>query len=437
MTIARASRFAPAYVLASAGALILFGAAAKMARLAASSDFMPHGYCYQWNPLVLWLNVISDGLIVISYYCIPLALVHLVRKRSDLPFNWIFWMFGLFILGCGTTHLMEVWTVWHANYLLAGVIKAITASVSVMTAIMLVPLIPKAIALPSPEHLFQVNRELETQIAGREQVEQELRKILAERDHTVQELAERKEQLEKANQEMMSFTYTVSHDLRAPLRHIGAFSSMLEEEFRGDLPADAQRYLQRIQHGAQKMGTLVDDLLGYTRIGRQPLNLELISLSAIVENIAARFKAEAGQGDIEWHLHSLSSIRCDGELVNVVFENLISNAVKFTRDRRPAVIEVGSMTASGETTFYVRDNGIGFSMKYVDKIFGVFHRLHRAEEFGGTGIGLATAYRIIQKHGGRIWAEAEVGEGATFYFTLGEIRSRSQSNEIAYSHQEQ
>src|SRR4029077_182800 len=122
-----------------------------------SSDFMPHGYCFLWDPMVLWLHVVSDGLIVLSYYCIPVALIYLARRRRDLPFNWIFWMFGLFIVGCGTTHLMDIWTVWHASYRAAGIIKAITAAVSVATAVMLVPLIPKAIALPSTEQLRVMN----------------------------------------------------------------------------------------------------------------------------------------------------------------------------------------------------------------------------------------------------------------------------------------
>ena len=404
---------------------------AKISRFAASSDFMPHGYCFLWNPLVLWLNVVSDSLIVLSYYCIPLALVYLVRKRNDLPFNWIFWMFGLFILGCGTTHLMEVWTVWHASYLLAGIIKAITASVSVLTAIMLVPLLPKAIALPSPEHLSRVNHELQTQIAGRSRVEQELREILAAREQTVRELADRKEQLEKANQEMMSFTYTMSHDLRAPLRHISAFSGMLEEEFLNNLPEEGQRYVKRIQQGAQSMGTLVDDLLGYTHIGRQALTLHVASIGGIVNDIVERFKTAARQREIEWRLHPLPSVECDADLAKMVFENLISNAVKFTRGRRPAVIEIGSSSARGETVFYVKDNGIGFGMKYVTKAFGVFHRLHRAEDYEGTGIGLATAHRIIEKHGGRIWAEAAVDQGATFYFTLATPHRQTQANEIA------
>lgn len=143
--------------------------------IARSADFMPHGYCYMWDAPTVWLHVISDGLIALSYFCIPLALIYLVRRRRDLPFNWIFWMFGLFIVGCGTTHLMEIWTVWHASYLLAGAIKAITAVVSVATTVMLIPLLPKAIALPSTEQLRAVNAELRVQAYERRQVEDTLR----------------------------------------------------------------------------------------------------------------------------------------------------------------------------------------------------------------------------------------------------------------------
>ena len=139
-----------------------------------SSDFLPHGTCYLWDPHIVWLHVVSDSLITLAYYCIPLALVYLVRKRRDFPFNWIFWMFGLFILGCGTTHLLEVWTVWHGTYLLSGVVKALTAAVSVVTAAMLIPLIPKAVALPGRGQLQAINQELKHQVARRSQRELEL-----------------------------------------------------------------------------------------------------------------------------------------------------------------------------------------------------------------------------------------------------------------------
>jgi PAS domain S-box-containing protein len=158
---------------------------------------MPHGFCYLWNPRVLWLHVISDGLIVLAYYCIPLALVYLVRKRRDLPFNWIFWMFGLFIVSCGTTHLMEIWTVWHASYVAAGVVKAITAAASVGTALMLIPLIPKAVALPSSEQLNAINYELRLQAVEREEAQKKLEATLAERDRTLASLAEQKSAVEE------------------------------------------------------------------------------------------------------------------------------------------------------------------------------------------------------------------------------------------------
>jgi PAS domain S-box-containing protein len=172
---------------------------------AESKDFMPHGYCYMWDPSIVWLHVISDGIIALSYFCIPLALIYLVRRRRDLPFNWIFWMFGLFIVGCGTTHLMEIWTVWHASYRLAGVIKAITAAVSAATAVMLIPLLPKAIALPSAEQLRAVNDELRLQVAERQRVEQELRETLTLRERTLLDLEDRKAsvaELEVAQQQL-------------------------------------------------------------------------------------------------------------------------------------------------------------------------------------------------------------------------------------------
>jgi PAS domain S-box-containing protein len=191
--------------IAAVGWWIVLRAGGQTLISAQSDDFMPHGYCFLWNPLVLWLHVISDSLIVVSYFCIPLALVYLVRKRRDLPFNWIFWMFGVFILGCGTTHFMEVWTVWHPAYLLAGAIKAVTAAASVATAIALIPLIPKAVALPSPRDLQVLNDELRLQVDQREQAEGTLRETLAAREKTLSELAERQatvEDLEQAREEL-------------------------------------------------------------------------------------------------------------------------------------------------------------------------------------------------------------------------------------------
>jgi PAS domain S-box-containing protein len=638
-----------------------------------SSDFMPHGFCYLWDPRIVWLHVISDGLIALSYYCIPIILIYFIFKHRDRPFNRVFWMFGAFILACGTTHVMEIWNVWHGSYVLAGVVKAITAVVSVVTVAMLLPLIPKVISLPERLHLQEANLELEHEIAERKRAEQALKESLAARESAVKELAEQKfaldqhaivavtdlqgtityvndrfsainlysreeaigrnyrivnsgyhpkeffqkmydtlgkgrvwhgeirnrakdgsifwvaattvplldsggkprqyitirtditarkrleevrehlaavvessddaiisktlngmvtawnsgaerlfgyssaesvgkpmdrllplerateesdilariargervdhfetvrvrkdgkrvdisatispvkdssgaivgvakiarditqrktseveilklndeleekvklrtAQLEAANKELETFSYSVSHDLRAPLRHISGFSQLLVEEFGANLAPGARHYLDRIQAGTQNMGVLVDELLHLARVGRHALNRRTTNLKELVAEVITLLLPESEGRQVEWAISDLSTAQCDPVLVRQIFQNLLSNALKFTRPRAQAVIEVSCREEGGQPVFMVRDNGIGFNMKYVDKLFGVFQRLHRAEDFEGTGIGLATVQRIVHKHGGQVWAEGELDKGAAFYFTLG------------------
>lgn len=233
-------------------------------------------------------------------------------------------------------------------------------------------------------------------------------------------VAERTVQLESANRELEAFSYSVSHDLRAPLRHISGFSQLLVEEFGSNLDSKAQKYVERIQAGTQKMGLLVDELLNLARLGRHALRLEPAGLNALVAEMLVLLEPEGEGRQVEWVIGNLPTVRCDPVLVKQIFQNLLSNALKFTRPRAHAIIEVNHKeTGDDATVFMVRDNGIGFNMKYVDKLFGVFQRLHRAEDFEGTGIGLATVQRIAQKHGGRVWAEGELDKGAAFYFTLG------------------
>jgi PAS domain S-box-containing protein len=648
-----------------------------------SSNFLPHGTCYLWDPHIVWLHVISDSLITLAYYCIPLALVYLVRKRRDLPFNWIFWMFGLFILGCGTTHLMEVWTIWHGTYLLSGVVKAFTAAVSVVTAVMLVPLIPKAVALPGRGQLQAINLELkhqageraqreadsqqalhasqarlssviesamdailavdeeqcivlfnvaaekmfacsakeamglplsrfipqrfrashaqyihrfgetgatnrtmgaigelwglradgtevpieasisQTQAGGRklftvilrdmtERKQAEARNVLlativessddaivskdlsgtilswnrgaqqiygyteaeilgksvnlivppdrldesncalrevaegrmVTRDETIrvrkdgspltvslilspmrnaegqiigissiahdvtarkaaerqvrdlnlqleQRVRERTVDLEAANKELEAFTYSVSHDLRAPLRHIAGFSNMLAEECGASLRPEGLHYLQRIQDGTRRMGMLVDDLLNLARIGRHELRLQVTGLHSVIKDVIAELTPDTEGREVEWKIRNLPHVEGDPALLRVVFQNLLSNALKYTRPRAKAVIEVGCEQMAGEQVVYVRDNGVGFNMIYADKLFGVFERLHRSEDFEGSGVGLATAQRIVQKHGGRIWAQAELDKGAIFYVSFGKAKNAEVEAEAA------
>jgi PAS domain S-box-containing protein len=757
-------------------------------QLFSSGDFRPHGYCYLWNSGLVWLHVISDLLIALAYFTIPVTLVWFIRKRRDLPFSWMFVCFGVFIVACGGTHVMEVWNLWHANYWLAGVLKAITAAASVITAMLLVGLVPEALDLPSPSQWISANAALENEVSERRELEVDLRtsessyreqaellelthdaifvstlenKILywnlaAERlygwqreeirgkfahetlrtifpkplseiqaellekgwwegelthsrrdgmqvvvssrwalrrdtagtpvsilktnrdithrkqeeekfrnllesapdamvivdragkiqlinaqteklfgysrnellgqqvellvpqrfhgkhstqrndyshsprpramgagldlygrrkdgtefpveislspletgegtlissairdvserkrtaealkaseerlqttveaaqlgvwdldlttdrafrslrhdqifgyeslqpawgaeialSHVVpedrdlfraslaeaietngfsiecrinragdrslrwiaaqgrvyrnpegkpvrmmgviadtterkqaeetlerhrQELARSNADLALANKELEAFSYSVSHDLRAPLRHIDGFARILKEEHAAELSAEAQRYLDRVLHGVDLMGHLVDDMLTLARIGRRELVRRSTKLDALIRETIADLP-ETENRSIEWRIEPLPEVDCDPGLAKLVFTNLLANSLKFTRGRQPAVIEIGSLTEVSIVTLFVRDNGVGFDSTYADKLFGVFQRLHRQEDFEGTGVGLATVQRIVHRHGGTVWAESEVDRGATFFFTLG------------------
>jgi len=752
-------------------------------------EFMPQGYCSLWNPGLVWLDVISDTLIAASYFTIPFTLLWFVRKRRDLPFGWMFGLFGTFLVSCGATHLMEVWNRGHAEYWLAGVLKAVSAVASVATAILLARLVPQAWQYPSAGQWMEANSALETEVRERRDLEIRLRirenryreqaelldlifdavivrnakdeitywnrgaeelygwdaeevlgkvthelfqtvfpkalaeiqaeiletgyweaelmhrrrdgsvatvssrwvlrrdaegnpsgilesnrdigrskqeeqkfrnllesapdaivivdqkgliqlinaqteklfgytraeligapvetlvpqcfrgrhwshregyaqspqprsmgaglelygrrkdgtefpieislspletaegtlvcsairdvtqrKQLAERhrenelrfrllidavkdyaiisldadglvttwntgaerlkgyssgeiigqhmsrfypqadiarrkpDQELQqaastghmedqgwrvrkdgshfwaevaitavhdsagkligflkiakditakrdaedqiqklnsELTQRVEELGTVNRELESFSYSVSHDLRAPLRHVDGFARILKEEYSPTLPEDAIRYLDRILEAATHMGQLIDDLLNLARIGRREMKREGVRIANVVKQAIAELPSEAQERHIEWRIEPLPEMNCDAGLLKLVFSNLLSNAVKFTRKQPIAVIEIGARMTGGVATIFVRDNGVGFDPRYADKLFGVFQRLHRHEDFEGTGVGLATVQRIIRRHGGEIWAESQVNSGTTFSFTLG------------------
>jgi PAS domain S-box-containing protein len=512
-----------------------------------SGGFQPHGFCYAWNTGLVWLNVVSDLLIAAAYFAIPVLLLWFLRKRRDIPFGWILGLFGAFIVACGTTHIMEVWNLWHAQYWLAGVVKAVTAVASVGTAVVLTLAIPRLLQVPNLGDWAKSNTDLETRVAqrtrdlreanesmrkyretlglaqkaarmgawdrdvatGRHTWTTELEEVfgvqpgtyndtaeiwpnlvhpddLAAVDNAVAEslreasefssefriirpdgkqrwisargtvvrdgegrpnrmvgvnidvteqrqaqeqirslntslesrVAERTRDLSNANKELESFSYSVSHDLRAPLRTIDGFSLALLEDCNDTLDEVGKGHLRRIRAATQRMGTLIDDLLNLSRVTRAQFSAQTFDLSAVVSSIAKEIQATQPERQVTWHIQPDVFATGDSHLLKVAVENLLNNAWKFTSRRANASIEFGKVENNGSSAFFVKDDGAGFNPAHADRLFGAFQRLHATAEFPGTGVGLATVQRVIHRHGGRIWAESAVDHGATFYFTL-------------------
>src|ERR1044071_1011678 len=350
-----------------------------------SSQFLPHAFCYTGDPALISTHLISDALIWLSYVAIAGTLVYLVRQlKNEMPFQWMFLAFGLFIIACGFTHFMEIVTLWKPVYWLSAYVKIITAVASVMTAVALPPLVPKIREMAKSAAR---SREIQTELAA-------------------------------SNRELEAFSYSISHDLRAPLRAIDGFSQAVLEDSADKLDEQSKDDLHRVRAGARRMGALIDDLLKLSSTARSEMSRETVNLSRMAQDIAAQLKATDPERDAQFTIAPGLVLVGDRGLLQIALENLLDNAWKFTSKSQRATIELGAEQKNGRKTYFVRDNGAGFDMQYASKLFGVFQRMHDSNSFPGTGIGLATVQRIIRRHGGRIWAEAAVDQGATFYFEL-------------------
>lgn len=246
-------------------------------------------------------------------------------------------------------------------------------------------------------------------------IREELKSLNADLERKV---TDRTAELEASNKELEAFSYSVSHDLRAPLRHINGYVDMLNQKYKEDLPEKARHYLDTISDAASQMSLLIEDLLQLSKTGRQKITPELVNMNELVSIVLVRFKPDVAKRKIKWTIHDLPDVTGDKSLLKQVWVNLIDNAIKYTRNKAKAEIEIGYKKETKSMVYFIRDNGVGFDMKYATKLFGVFQRIHSPSDFEGTGIGLANVQRIIRKHRGKVWAEAFVDKGATFYFSI-------------------
>ncbi len=385
-----------------------------------TEGFPPRWLCGTgWLPFTGWFMIVSDLMIFGAYSSIPLLLLYFVNKRKDMVFPKIFWLFAAFIFACGVSHLLDAMMFWWPAYRLNALEKFATGLISWTTVAALIPIVPQALALKSPA-------ELEKEIAERRAAEDKLKslnenleRIVAER---TQELSEKAWQLETVNKELEAFSYTVSHDLKAPVRKIEQFNGLIQAQYAEQVNDEMKEYLGRISANTNQMITLIDDLLTFSRVTNSALNREQLDLSRIARQIGDGLREHEPERKIEITIQDGLNAVGDPSLLQAVLQNLLENAVKYTSLKEHAKIEFGEMDQNGKRVYFVRDNGVGFDMKDARRLFKPFQRLHDVSIFPGTGIGLANIQRIISRHGGRVWAEGTPDEGATFYFTLPEFR---------------
>lgn len=366
-----------------------------------SNNYMPHGACYFWEPTTLWTNVLGDGVTAFSYYMIPGLLFYFVNKRKDIEVNALLVAFGIFIVVCGTVHVMMIVNVWNPYYDVSGVLKIIMALVSVGTVFMLWKSMPELLRIPSPSALQSANDEIKSLNSNLEE-----------------KVQHRTKALEEMNNELESFSYSISHDLQIPVRAILGFSAILEEDNFEQLDEEGRRKLMNISKSALKMNDLIQGILEFSRLGRKEKMEIKLDMNALFEESLSEIKA-TNITDQEIALNKADLPKIDGDelMMKQVINNLLTNAIKYSINQEKIKIDVYAEETEKEVTYFVKDYGIGFNEKYKSKMFDVFQRLHDENIVQGSGVGLAVVNRIILKHDGRIDAFSNE-DGTVVQFTM-------------------
>lgn len=386
------------------------------------TDFMPHGHCYYWRPEILWPHVLGDIFTAIAYFVIPFLLYRFVKSRPDIKYPGVFLAFSLFILCCGITHLLATVSVWNPIYRAEAVAKVTTAMVSVGTVGLLFRLYNPILAIPSPAQLEEANAELRREIQQREKTEEQLKRheqeILKLNASLEEKVRERTIQLEEMNEDLENFSYSVSHDLRAPLKNMEGMASMLKELYANQLDENGKTLIEHINTNALRMDRLITNFLHFSKVGQQVIKKRHFDIQAQFQEVYTELSSAYEGTDINFQLDRLPDAYGDVGLIRQVIQNLISNALKYSSGQETVRIRVSGTSDGNKNIYSVTDNGVGFDIKSQKKLFMMFQRLHKEEEFGGHGIGLAFSYRIIKKHGGHMWADSKPGQGAQFFFSL-------------------
>ncbi|XBQ17119.1 MAG: ATP-binding protein [Oceanicaulis sp.] len=377
--------------------------------------FMPHGMCYLWRPDILALHVGSDAIIALSYFSIPVALLIFAKRRPDLSYRPVVLLFTAFILLCGLSHAFSIWTVWTPDYVLEGFVKAATAIASLATAAVLWPMLPRALALPSTESLKSANAALLEEIGRRADAEQALQSLARNLERRVEK---RTAELERANAALRQFATTASHDLQAPLRHIGLFAELTRREAADLGPAAA--HLDRIESSAARLQTLVGVLLEYARLVNTPSSVEPIDPAACARAAAASHEPEIRAAGASLAIGDIPAAEGDPVLIERVFDNLVSNALRYGGDA--ATIAIKGERRGDMVAITVTDDGPGVPAGKAEAIFEMLRRFAAPrpgeDQDDGAGVGLAFCRTIIESHGGTIELDTAYTGGARFVFTL-------------------